>query len=206
MTIKKMLMIAGLILVSRLTLVAQNVKFGLVAGLDMAKPWISNSSNLYALGTYNPMLTFNVNGHIAYQCSGFLTFAIEPGFIQKGGKYEGSNTRTNLNYLQLPVMADLYVTKKIYVSVGPEFSYLISAKIKSGNNTADIIDNYDHKFEFSGLIGLSYTLSTKFDLGVRYSRGFTWTIRTVFTDENGIATGEWKEYNQYFQVLLRYKL
>lgn len=192
-------------LLSKLTSTAQEIRYGIVAGVDVAKPIVTSPKNLPTSDVYDPMLSFNINGHMEIKYSDFWGATLEPGFIQKGGKIKGEDLRVNLNCLQLPVFADLHLTKKFFVSVGPEFSYLISAKVKAKNMSADATDIYDYRVEISGLIGLNYILSDKFDVGVRYNHGITKTSKTEYTDNNGIPVGEAKEYNQYFQVLLRYK-
>ncbi len=85
------------------------------------------------------------------------------------------NVNITLMYLQLPLLVDLYITKKLFVSIGPEFAYLINAKAKSKDQSADIKDWYENTFELSGMIGVNYNIFERFDIGLRYSHGLTYT-------------------------------
>ena len=125
------------------------------------------------------MLSFNANAYIGWKGDGIIGLSAEPGYIQKGGvikeNYTGSeeNLRTMLNYLQLPVLLDVFITEKLSASIGPEVSYMLSAKIKSESGSTTEIDWYDKKFELSGMAGMQYAITPHFTLGLRYSHAIT---------------------------------
>ena len=203
----------ALILFSGLSLKAQDIKFGVLAGLDVAKAHMTNIPDIAKDATaYYPMISFNINGYAGYKSAGFWGLSVEPGFIQKGGvvQYDkdsqDDDVRFQLFYAQLPILADFYITDKFFASIGPEFAYLINAKAKSKDHSNDIWSFYDNYFEISGLIGLNYNIIEKVDIGLRYSHGITYTRKITWTDENGKPLGESKEYNQYFQLIVRFKI
>lgn len=209
MKTKTFIILSGLLLFTSYRLYSQDFKFGFLGGMDIAKSYLTDLPDNSAASEYYPMISYNLNGYIAYKTAGIFGISAEPGFIQKGfiQKYEGSNLRFQLNYLQIPVFADIHITNKIFLSVGPEFAYLLNAKIKPVNDKGDKIDLYDkRKFEISAIAGLNYEITNKFDAGLRYSRGLTYTVELNYTDANGHLVANPKEFNQYFQLIVRYKI
>lgn len=205
MTKKTIFFTIGLIVISNLTGFSQNFKFGLVAGFDIANAHLTNKP--YGFGdnqVYYPMIAYNFNGYIGYKKSEVWGLSIEPGFIQKGGRQKSSDDyiRFNLNYLQLPILFDYYVVDKFYISIGPELSYLINAKVKSN----DITDLYDRRFELSCLVGINYKIIDKLDIGLRYNHGLTYTSKITWTNEFGESIGVSKDFNQYLQLVLKLKI
>lgn len=183
------------------SLFAQEFNYGIVGGLDIAKtrllniPDDNNSTQIY------PIAVFNINGHFGYKSAGFWGFSIEPGFIQKGWKFkfnfndEITEEKIKLNYIQIPFLADFYISNKFFISVGPELAYLI-------NNKFDVYDN----LELSAMAGINYSLHKNFDIGLRYNHGITSTSSIEWTDTTGLPIGESNEYNQYLQVFGRFKI
>ena len=192
---------------------AQELKFGGISGVMVSKAFFKNSSatDLYETDDIDSRVSFNVNAFVAYKNSERWGISVEPGFIQKGfslpvenGTIQG-DAKIRLNYIQLPVLAEFYATKKLYFSVGPEFAYLLNAKYKMQEKT-DITDIYDNRFEVSGLAGVNYNIYKNFDIGLRYSRGLTKTSGIIFMNEQGEYTGESKEFNQYLQFILKFRI
>jgi len=199
------------ILILNTNLYAQEFKFGLVGGLDLANSRLTNKPNIYSR-VYYPMISFNINGFVGYKSAGFWGISLEPGYIQKGGVQQynkedkDDDVRFQMNYLQLPLLVDFYLGKKFSISVGPEFAYLISVKVKSKDLSNDISNFYDNNFEISGNIGINYNIHKHFDIGLRYNLGLTYTTKIIWSEETGIPIDESKEYNQYFQFLVRFKI
>jgi hypothetical protein len=111
-----------------------------------------------------------------------------------------------LFYFQLPLLVDFYLTDKLFLSVGSEFAYLVSAKGKDDDEKVDFYDYYDKKFEVSGMVAINYTILPKVDIALRYSHGFTKTTDIDFTDNHGVPIGGIKEYNQYLQLMVRARM
>ncbi|TLX72995.1 PorT family protein [Labilibacter sediminis] len=190
---------------------AQEFKFGLVGGFNITKARLTNlPEDGRHIEEYSPMVSYNFNGYIGYKSGGLIGISVEPGFIQKGGGHKfyldngEENVRIQLNYLQLPVLVDFYVGKNLSLFVGPEFSYLLNAG--TNDDLVDISVFYDKDFELSGVVGVSYNVHKNFDIGSRYSRGFSYTSKITFSDEAGNIVGDSKEYNQYFQFFVRFKI
>jgi len=125
-----------------------------------------------------------------------MGISIEPGIIQKGTKYtfdSGDNNSAVIKYtyVQVPILGNFHLSEKIYISAGPEFSYLIKSKIFKPEKL----------FEISALIGLNYCLNEIMDIGFRYGHGITYTGRNIWTYEDSTYGGESKEFNQYIQII-----
>ena len=213
MAINKVILMILLALLSGMKATAQDFKFGFLAGLDVANSRLTNIPDTASDSrAYYPLLSFNVNGYIGYKSASFWGISIEPGFIQKGGviRYDkddrDDDVRLVSNYVQIPVLADFYLTEKFYASTGIEFAYMINTKAKSGDLSNDITEFYDNPFEISAAIGINYNIIKGFDTGLRYTHGLTYTQIITFTNASGEPVGEGKVYNQYFQFLVKYHI
>jgi hypothetical protein len=207
----KVLIIIGMILNMGFNLKAQDIKFGFLSGLVVSNARVADKIDTQKdYRVFYPMYSFNINGFIAYKISNTWGIAAEPGFITKGGIVRfGINHYTSvidmkLNYIQLPILANFYFTNKLFVSMGPEFAFMINSQ----ENVPLIGTGFryfkDNAFEISGLIGLNYRISRKVDIGFRYNHGFTKISIMEWTDGFGPVIGESKVYNQYFQLIVRF--
>jgi hypothetical protein len=211
------ILISFLVLNSGLILNAQELKFGVITGLNISRRHVTNISDFTDDSKiYSSLLMPNVNMYIGYKSKSFWGLSLEPGYIQKGGMRKNLEIRTEIfqyipqdvkyisNYLQMPVLLDLYFTKKLFLSVGPEFAYLINSKAKSENFSFDITENFQ-KIEIAGVLGLNYSIFKFFDIGIQYNHGVTKSSILIWKDDFGNALGESNEYNQYFQFKIRFK-
>ena len=195
--------IIGSVLVIGVSSNAQNLKFGLLGGIDLVNIYMTPLEPRQIGQPYGNMRAFNINCFISYKNQRFWGFSIEPGFIQKGGS-QGvqQRCRLELNYFQIPILADVYILQKLYLSIGPEFSYMISAKFINVDPdfTNSVYSNYKDKIELSGLIGIKYMITQRIDLGLRYNHGISPLIKVPLFGYNHVILGKAKMYNQYFQI------
>ncbi len=197
--------LSGLLLFSGMKLYSQDFKFGFIAGMDIAKSYLKDMPDIQN-ADYYPMISYNLNGYIGYKSSRIWGLSVEPGFIKKGFifKNEYGNIRSQINYIQLPILMDIYLTKKVCLSLGPEIAYMINAKLKDTEHSGSNTDSYHKRFELSGNIGLNYEITEKIGVNFRYNRGLTYTRELTqfanLVNSNDIP----KEYNQYFQLSVRY--
>jgi len=207
---KTLIITIGSILISVLFCSAQDMKFGLLTGFNISYTRFTKlPDNLGDMLDFDPMITFNVNGYVGYKSDGFWGLSMEPGFIQKGSLHNlnGESARFHLNYIQMPVLVDFILLDRLFLSAGPEIGWMINAKAKGDDYSNDVSDIYDNRFELSGLIGLNYNLIEYLDIGIRYNHGLTYISKIAYTDTIGNETGEnFKEYNQYLQFILRFKI
>jgi len=194
-----------LIIISNMTVSSQNSRLGVIVGFDIANADLINQP--IDKDFYYPMIAYNLNAYIGFKKSEFWGLSFEPGFIQKGMLRKNSeyNTRTNLNYIQLPILMDYYIIDKFYISIGPELSYMINAKAKSEDNSVDMTNLYDRRMELSGLVGVNYQITDNLDMALRYNHGLTYTLIKSWVGFVGY-TADSKEYNQYCQLSLKFKI
>ena len=216
MNTKLILLLLVLSVFATSLLKAQQITYGIQAGggistiVDDIKPDVD--INLEVDDFYKPMFSYTLNVYVGYKSESFWGVTLEPGFIQKGAKSKAlfvgdTYNQIGLNCLQLPVLADLYLGKKITVSLGPDFSYLLSTKAKLDDGSQTTIEGIYTKTEVSGIIGVSYALSEKFVVGMRYDHGITPIMNIELVDEQGVITqSKYKLYNQYGQFYLRFKI
>lgn len=129
-------------------------------------------------------------------------FSIEAGYNLKGTKTNRDSLNYRFNYLTMPVLLDAYLlNEKLKISVGPEFSYLAKAKnIKNDTTKVSLLSTYNKRWEVSGSVALSYSISFYADLGLKYNTSFT-------NIANSDAVLERKNLrNQYFQIFLLFKI
>jgi hypothetical protein len=209
----KALIIIGFSLSFGLKLQAQDIKYGLQSGLVVSNARVADKIDIRKdYRVFYPMYSLNINGFIEYKVSKTWGIAAEPGFITKGGivrfgiNHYMSVIDMKLHYLQLPVVANFYCTNKFFVSIGPEFAYMINSQENIPATATGFNDFKENAFEISGLIGLHYSISKKVDIGFRYNHGLTKISILKWTDGFGPEIGKSKVYNQYFQFIFRYIL
>lgn len=93
------------------------------------------------------------------------------------------------NYLNIPILAKLYLMDNLSLDLGPQFGFLLNAKHKAkgfaeGNGKCDIEGTKD--FDVSFAMGLSYTLWEHYDVSVRYNLGLT-KVNKKITGSSGLT-------------------
>lgn len=163
-----------LIVISFLTITtyAQGVSFGPRVGMNISK--LNNNNADYKLG-------LNVGAFF----TGYFTphFGIEVAamFSQEGSKKVGdvdgfSNDvmiKTNLNYLNIPVVAKFNIIGGLNVFAGPQFGVLLNAREKIDNKVTFNIKDSFYKTNLSGVVGTGYRFRGGLDIAVNYNFTFT---------------------------------
>jgi hypothetical protein len=191
---------------------AQNSKYGFLVGFDIANSLTLNKPNIYSnYRVFYPLATFNINLYREYKVNNSFSFLIEPGFIQKGGIVHFGvysyylKAKLPLNYLQLPILANIKIKPRFMAIIGPEFAHLMNRKSKLFIEETGFSSFRDHFIELSGLIGLEYCLFKKIDIGLRYNHGLNYSALITWSDVQGNHFEQSKVINQYFQFFIRYR-
>ncbi len=203
-----------LFLFLELSLNAQSFKYGVLGGFDIVKAHMTNMPDKeYTSKFYDPMISYNVNGYFGYKSEGFWGISIEPGFIQKGGaqkfdkETKEDDVRVELNYIQIPVLFDVYLNSRFFFSIGPELAYMVNARAKSIDFNNDIRTSYTREFEISSLFGINLNVIKNIDIGLRYNHGITNLSEIIWLDDTGREKGiHSREFNQYLQLFIRLKI
>lgn len=197
----------------KIQLKAQNFHFGFQGGMVVANSHLLFEPELERdINSYDPIISYDINGSFSFRNKGFWGISTEPGYIQKGELQiynkddPHDDVRVQLNYFQIPILWQFYFAKIIFVSLGPEIAYLVNVKAKSESNKVDISKYFEKKFEASGIIGAGVNLINHIDIEFRYNHGITYLRKLPVVDYLGRQQGEVTEYNQYFQLVFRIKI
>lgn len=151
-----------------------------------------NSSNIsHSNGDYKAGLA--VGAEAEYHTNRW--FGISAGLLysQQGAKNSTTGVKTNMDYLNIPVLANFYVAKGLALKVGLQPGFLLSAK------TGDFdYKNECESFDMSLPIGISYEYKG-FCLDARCNAGITDTFKgETRKDED-------RSRNEVFQLTFGYK-
>lgn len=197
---------------------AQKIQFGLQTGFDISRIQVLDKKD-YSDNekVYHSFKSLNINGYLSYKTKSFLGVSIEPGYIKKGGIRKDYVFRSSSiifapqdvsyysNIIQLPVFLDFFVTDRFYISIGPELDLILNSHIKSDMLSFNVTESVD-KYELSGGIRLTYNIIKHLDVGVLYNHSITSFSDMLWIDDFYNPIDWSKEYNQYVQLLLRFKI
>lgn len=160
---KKLLLTATIAICGIFAAQAQDIKFGVKGGLNLATlSDVDGSSKL--------------SGHIGgFANFKFTNWALQPEIMFSG---QGANdigigdSKWALSYINIPVLFQYYFMPEFYAEAGPQMGFLLSAKSKNDGVSVDIKDGFK-TVDIGSAIGVGY----KFPIGVgvyaRYNFGFT---------------------------------
>ena len=228
---KKLMMIAAMMVAT----VSANAQFE--AGTFSIQPKVggiiskvSNMPNLnfseYGASNVNLDRSFYagalIGGEVEYQVVDMFSLAAGLNFAMQGCQWEdfeyknGDNSlkmkdiKMELNYLNLPIVANFYLFKGFAIKSGVQLGFLLSAKSKAtaeakvGNTnttkTTDMdIKDQCNKLDISIPIGVSYQVPTiPIYIDARYNLGLSKIQKDLLDGEKG-------NKNQVFQVTVGYK-
>lgn len=161
--------------------------FGVKAGMNISS--LSNFENT------NSKIGFNagvlMNAPIAEN------FSIQPEVLynMKGAKAKNGDGSINLDYISVPVMFQYNATPQFYLEAGPEFSFLMSGKIKVEGKSFDMKDELNG-FDIGVGLGAGYYFTPNIGVTARYVAGFSDVVKE--NDEKTVK-------NNVFQIGLAYK-
>lgn len=148
-----------------------NFTYGAKVGLNATN--ISNSD-------MKNKLSFHLGAFAEWKLSDFVGIQPELVYSRQGArdKYDENGSKvkvkTRVNYLNIPILAKLYVLEDLSVDLGPQFGFALNAKSKykvGGHTSKDkITDN--NTFDFSFAVGASYNFDD-FIFSARYNIGLS---------------------------------
>ena len=93
-----------------------------------------------------------------------------------GGIIGQVSTTTKLDYLSLPIMLQYNLPSNLYLEVGPEFSYMLSAN-QSLNTiitpSTNINMDYLNRFNVGAGVGAGFKINENLGINARYTFGLT---------------------------------
>jgi hypothetical protein len=116
---------------------AQDVHFGLKAGLNASSLNYNNNSDMQTKIGFNAGLLAHIHTSNKF-------WAVQPEiyYSQEGAKSKSnSNVSADLGYLNIPVLVQYMFDNGFRIEAGPQVGFLMNAKTKVGNNSTDIKNN-----------------------------------------------------------------
>ncbi|GEN65913.1 MULTISPECIES: porin family protein [Chryseobacterium] len=165
------------------------VRFGLKAGLN-----VSSLSN----GGWNSKAGFY--GGVFANIPVAQDFSVQPEVLYSGmGAKAKSNSdvKFNLDYIAVPVMFQYNALPNLYLEAGPQFSFLVSSKLKDNSNSLDVKDG-TKSFDFGLGLGAGYYFTPNIGVNVRYVAGLSDVAKDRPSGSDSVKNGA-------FQVGLAYK-
>lgn len=187
-----------IIVSSSLTISAQKSKkdegitFGLKGGLN-----VSNFAGDINDNTFRTSIHLGVFSEIMISDK----FSVQPELLYSGQGFSGSTTpgfsRSKYDYINLPILAKIYIAEKISVEAGPQIGFLVSAKQRTTDDNVKISDQKTVDFGLN--LGLAYDLKNGMFFQTRYNLG----LSNVNSGSNANAI---KYTNSVIQVSVGIKL
>ena len=146
-------------------LFAQGFEWGIKTGFNLASQTKVDDAKI------NPGLYAGIFGE--YKVSPFFGVQGELLYSMMGTKMtkQGIATNSDLNYITLPVMAKIYFAKTLSLDIGPQFGYMLNAKLTPAGNNPDSYYDSLEKFDLAVGIGLSFRMVYGLGMSARYNLG-----------------------------------
>ena len=167
---KKIILAAAALLMT--TGAFAQLDWGIKGGLNLANLTDNGDSKFKPSLYIGAFAEFEINEFFSVQPE--LMYSRQ-GYFAKDG---GNKLWWRMNYLNLPVIAKLYVLEGLSIDLGPQFGYLLNAKAKvkqGGTTTTGKVKDTCKDFDVSFVLGASYKITDQFDISARYLLGLTKT-------------------------------
>lgn len=211
---KKIMMIAVL-MVATLSANAQKSviepgSFGLQPKVGVNFSTVSADDTKFKFG-----LVAGIEGQ--YQINDWFGLSAGVLYTQEGSKFKKLNdTKLNLEYVNIPVMAKFYVAKGLSLNVGLQPGFLTKSKIKFEGNTSTTIagvkvsGEYDfkdqtNKFDLSVPMSIAYELNNGLTFEARYTSGLTNVLKDAFDSNSSTYDKTYNNKNEVFMLTVGYK-
>ena len=179
---KKTLLIIALTILAITTVKSQEkIQFGVKGGI--------NFTNMTSNFLYNEDYKTGFHVGALVEIPFGNKFSIQPEILYATYGTKGEVVLTGLNgpisgdyyldYIQVPLLAKIYVLERISIEIGPSFNFLVNDDEKRGNLS---LSDFGDSFEFGGVLGVSYKLKSDFFGSVRYTNGFTDVIEDEYQE------------------------
>lgn len=162
------------------------VNFSSMTGEDIDNPDSRTSFHVGALVEIPVSDMFSVQAEAMYSGKGF-------DFEYEGT--DGDNAELQLDYIDVPVLAKVYVTKGLSIEAGPQISFLINEELDSNPNSdsGDIDLDSAESVDF----GLAGGLSFQTDMGIFATGRYSYGLSEIYKDVD--------VHNTNFQIGVGYK-
>ena len=151
------------------------VNFATITGDDFESPDSRTSFHVGVLAEFPLADIFSIQAEALYSGQGFKT-NIDGGLLGGDGDIE-----YQLDYINVPVLAKVYIIEGLSVEVGPQFSFKVNEEFDA--DPSDDPGDYDldeaEDFEFGAAAGLTFQTDMGLFASGRYNIGLTDIIKDV---------------------------
>lgn len=165
------------------------VNFATVTGDDFDSPDMRTSFHVGAVVEFPLADMFSLQAEGVYSSKGFKS-DIDGGIIGGDGDIE-----YQLDYIDVPVLAKIYLTKGLSIEAGPQFSFLVNEEIDSDatDDGGDFETDEAKDFDF----GIAGGLTFQTDMGLFATGRYVYGMTDIIEDAD--------VHNSVFQISLGYK-
>lgn len=166
---KKIILAAAALLMTTGAFAQMNFDWGVKGGLTLG--------NFTKIDDTKMKPSIYLGAFAEFPINEYLSIQPEVIYSRQGFNYKVDGDRVNarFNYLNVPILAKIYVLENLSLDLGPQFGILLNAKQKYDGGTEDIDDAKN--FDISVPIGLSYKINGMFDVSARYILGLTEVVK-----------------------------
>lgn len=165
---KRIILVAVVLLAASVDMQAQLIKFGFKGGLNYANQ--SGSNITVNSDNYNTDAITSYHGGLVAELKLTDGFSIQPELLYstQGATYKNAaeEFKNELGYLSVPVMAKFHFNKTVSLDLGPQASFLLSERNEFDVKNAET-------FEFGVAGGLTLNVTKHIFLQGRYVLGLT---------------------------------
>jgi hypothetical protein len=194
---KSILVLALIVFSTSITTAQEFVQFGAKGGVNFANitgdDFDTESRTGFNVGLVAEIPVaerFSIQPEVFYSAQGF-----DLAEIDQDNVFDiDDNIEYQLDYINVPVLAKVYLTDGLSIQAGPSFNFKVNEEVdtmptEDGGDT-DLGDYSEVKdFEFGGAVGLEYKFNGGFFVQGRYSHGFTKLIDDVDAHNSVIQAG-----------------
>lgn len=164
---KKLFLLTAIAIVG-FTVNAQDISLGAKAGVNLAAITGEDTDDL------DGRTSFHVGAVVEISVS--EKFSVQPELLFSGQgatlSEDGMDIDFKLDYINVPVIAKVYVGEGFSLEAGPQLGFLINSEIEGGDLAIDIKD-YVKGIDLGVNFGLGYKLDNGLNFGARYNLGLT---------------------------------
>ena len=136
----------------------------------------------------DPRIGFVVGTELEYQATNLLGLSAGLLYSQQGCKVDDNGT-LKLDYINIPLLANVYVAKGFAVKLGLQPGFLINDKAKASDSGVSVeagLGDLSKNFVLSVPVGISYEFSN-IQLDARYNWGVTHALSAEGESSNSSA-------------------
>lgn len=158
-----------------------------------------NIANLTKAPGTDPRVGFVGGAEVEYQATDLFSISAGALYSMQGCKYKesGLTTTTKVDYINVPILANVYVVKGLAVKAGIQPGFNVNSKTKypaADGKASYTVDNDAKTFDFTIPVGLSYEFS---GVPIVVDARYNWGLTKVWKDSDS--------KNSVFQLTLGYK-